>query len=518
VHAELAASWDRLAAHAARLRGARIETWLQQDSTRVSQMSLRVGALFADFSKQALDDAALRALFDLAAAAELPRAIASLFAGDPINRSEQRAALHTALRASTPTSNVAGPAADAARLADAARTRMRALVAEIHADARITDVVHVGIGGSDLGPRLVCDALAACARACPRVHFLANVDAHALDALLPRLDPAHTLVCLVSKSFGTQETLLNGQALRDWLVAGVGATALSRHLIAVSANTERARAFGVAPERILPMWDWVGGRYSLWSAVGLPIALSLGWDAYETLLDGARAMDEHYATAPLTRNLPVWMALIGVWNRNVLRLPTVAMAPYADALRLLPAYLQQLEMESNGKSVDQEGRALTRGAAPVIWGEVGTNAQHAYFQSLHQGMDTVPVDFIGVIRPAHARTAQHRVLLANMLAQSAALMRGTGADAPHRYCAGNKPSTVYLLDELDPRALGTLLAAFEHKVHAQGALWGINSFDQWGVELGKRLADDVLAAFDGDRASTVDASTAALLAQIRSRS
>ena len=327
MRAELAAAWEQLAAHAARLSGARIDTWLQQDSGRVAGMSLRVERLHADFSKQALDTAALHALFDLADAAALPQAIAAMFAGAPVNRSEQRAALHVALRAELPAAAASGPAVDAVRQAHAARARMRGLVAQIEADAAITDVVHVGIGGSDLGPRLVCDALAAHARARPRVHFLANVDAHALDALLPRLDPARTVVCLVSKSFGTQETLLNGQALRDWLMAGVGASALPRHLIAVSANVERARAFGVADERILPMWDWVGGRYSLWSSVGLPIALALGWQAYEALLDGARAMDTHYATAPMRCNLPVWMALLGVWNRNGLNLPTLAIAP-----------------------------------------------------------------------------------------------------------------------------------------------------------------------------------------------
>jgi glucose-6-phosphate isomerase len=265
------------------------------------------------------------------------------------------------------------------------------------------------------------------------------------------------------------------------------------------------------------MWDWVGGRYSLWSAVGLPIALSLGWVAFEELLEGARSMDTHYASAPLSHNLPVWMALVGVWNRNLLHMPTLAIAPYADALRLLPAYLQQLEMESNGKSVDQTGLALTRPAAPVLWGEVGTNAQHAYFQSLHQGVDVVPVDFIGIIRPAHPRHAQHHVLLANMLAQSAALMRGSHVGQPHQRCAGNRPNTVYLLDELTPRALGMLLAAYEHKVHAQGMLWGVNSFDQWGVELGKRVANEVLVALEGGPTDPLDASTTALLAEIRAR-
>ena len=515
-----ARAWEALQAAHARLREDRAHD--VPAAAAGGAPRVRLGPLYADFSRQGLDAAAWAALFELARAVNLEAEIRRLFDGEPVNLTERRAALHSALRAPPPTDEETGPAADAARLAHAGLLRMQRVVEAIHAGEdgeRITDFVHVGIGGSDLGPRVVCEALAADSGRGVRVHFVANVDGNAIARLVPRLDPRRTLVSLVSKSFTTQETLLNGVALRDWLAAALGEEEAARRLLATTSNPEAAVEFGVAQDRILPMWDWVGGRYSLWSAVGLPVAVSLGMDAFRALLEGAHAMDAHYAVTPLARNLPVLMALAGVWNRNLRGCGTLGVIPYDDRLAGLPSYLQQLEMESNGKRVDEHGAPLSRPAAPVIWGDVGTNAQHAFFQSLHQGVDTVPLDLIAVARPSHAHRDNHEALLANFIAQSAALLEGTGAGtAPERACPGGRPHTVLLLDELNPGSMGMLLALYEHKVHAQGRLWGVDSFDQWGVELGKRIAATVLPALrTGEIPAGMGAATVELVHEVRSR-
>jgi glucose-6-phosphate isomerase len=511
--AATAAAWSDLERHAARLRERPLRE-LCADPSRPARHALAAAGVHFDGSRQRVDDAALDALYALAAAARHAEAVAALVGGEVVNPTEGRPALHTALRdlagwAPTPR------AASAAREAAAVRVRMRAIADAWSADPHTTDVVHVGIGGSDLGPRLACEALSGAVPPRLRVHFLANVDGHAAAALLPRLDPRRTRVCLVSKSFGTQETLLNGALLRGWLGADGGA-----RMLAVTARPDAAAQLGIAADAVLPMWDWVGGRYSLWSAVGLPIALMHGMDAFEALLAGAQDMDRHYAAAPARENLPLRLALLGIWNRNLLGLPTLALAPYDERLRLLPAWLQQADMESSGKGVAQDGTPLARAGAPVVWGDVGTNAQHAYFQSLHQGLDTVPMDFIGVANADHPHRANHEALLANLLAQAAALAQGTdGGDGPlaaHRACPGGRPSNLLLVDRLTPRRLGALLALYEHKVHAQGALWGLNSYDQWGVELGKKLASGLLPAIAGSGAPAgADAVTLAQLAAIR---
>ena len=516
---DLETRWAELPAHAARLAQSRIADLLARPG-RIAESVLRVGPLRLDLSRQRLDGDAFAALLALADAAGTSRAIAALFAGEPVNTSEKRPALHVALRAALPAAGATDVAANAARAAHEVLARMESLVAELRAPAGdITDVVHVGIGGSDLGPRLACDALAAFADERLRVHFVANVDGEAVARTMRALDPRRTLVCLVSKSFGTQETLLNGTALREWLASAVAPEELPRRLVAITANTDAAVAFGVPRDRVLPLWDWVGGRFSLWSAVGLPVALACGMPVFRRLLAGAQRMDRHYAEAPAAQNLPLWLALAGVWNRNVLGLPTLATIPYDERLRLLPAWLQQVEMESNGKRVAANGRVLARPAAPVVWGDVGTNAQHAFFQSLHQGVDTVPVDFVGVMRAAHRHDENHRALLANLLAQAAAFTHGTPAGtAAERACPGDRPASMLLLDELGPESLGMLLAAYEHKVHAQGVLWGVNSFDQWGVELGKQIASGILPALDGGALPPdADAATRAAVAEIRKR-
>jgi glucose-6-phosphate isomerase len=525
-----------LAVHAARLAGTRLTDLFDQDPGRPHWLCARLGPLLLDLSRQPVDAGAWQALLQFAAAAGVEQARSDLLSGQAVNRSEQRAALHPALR--TPALAAAAGIGD--RVA-AALVRTLAIATDLRERpaafglARVTDVVSIGIGGSDLGPRLACQALAGAAGPGPRLHFLANVDGGRTAALRERLDPATTVAILVSKSFATEETLLNGRAIRDWLAAALGADGADARLFAVSANTDAAAAFGIAAERVLPMWDFVGGRYSVWSAVGLPLAVAIGAERFQAFLDGARAMDEHFAQEPLADNLPVRLALAGFWNRDFMGRTSLCVVPYDDRLAALPEFLQQLEMESNGKQVGPDGAPVPLPTVPVLWGSVGSNAQHAYFQALHQGCDVVPVDFIGVIRPDHDLADNHRALLANLLAQGAALMQGKPfqaawdelagvADADERNALaaqktfpGNRPSTTILLDRLDPYALGMLLALYEHKVFVQSVLWGVNAFDQWGVELGKTLAGRIGPVLAGGDAAGLDPATRHLVGQIRER-
>jgi len=494
-----------LDAHAQRLAEASLRDLIAADPARAGDLALRVGPLYASFARQRIDRAAFAALFDFARERDFAGALRRLFDGEPVNATEGRAALHTALRSDLSTAAVAR---DAHAEAVQARERMAGLVARLEAGG-VTDIVSIGIGGSDLGPRLAVDALAA-PDARFRLHFLSNVDGHAAQRTLAGLDPARTAAILISKTFGTQETLLNGGIVRAWL----GDDA---RLFAVSANLERAAAFGIAPERILPMWDWVGGRYSLWSAVGFPVALAIGMANFERLLAGAAAMDAHAAQAPLERNLAAWHALAAVWNRNALGAATQAVLPYDERLKLLPNYLQQLVMESLGKSVRVDGGALAADTVPVWWGGAGTDTQHSFFQALHQGTQVVPADFVGVVRGDHAHAGNHAALLANLLAQTEALANGQASDDPHRAYAGGRPSTLLLLDALTPETLGMLVAMYEHSVYLQSVAWGINAFDQFGVELGKQLANRLLPALRGE-AEADDAVTKALLREIESRS
>ena len=464
-----------LDAHAQRLAGTSLAALIEADPARARDFALRVGPLYANFARQRYDRIALDALFALAAEADLAGAMQRQLDGEIVNSTEGRAALHTALRGGLSLA-AAGPHAQARR----ARERMQALVASLQASA-VTDVVSVGIGGSDLGPRLVVDALAP-ANARLRVHFISNVDGNAARRVLAPLDPARTAAIVISKTFGTQETLLNGRIVRDWL--GEGAAYHGGRLYAVSANVERAGDFGIPPERILPMWDWVGGRYSLWSAVGFPIALAIGMEAFEALLDGAAAMDAHANEAPLQENLA--------------------------------NYLQQLVMESLGKSVRMDGSDVGLHTVPVWWGGAGTDTQHSFFQALHQGTQAVPADFIGVVRAEHGHADNHMALLANLLAQVEALANGQDADDPHRRYPGDRPSTLLLLDALTPRSLGMLVALYEHSVYLQSVLWGINAFDQFGVELGKQVASRLLPALQGE-AEADDAVTRELLRELNQR-
>ncbi|MGY1409732.1 glucose-6-phosphate isomerase [Luteimonas sp. A611] len=493
-----------LRTHAERLSATAVSALVGNDAARAQSLSLRVGPLYANFARQRYDAPALDALFALAEHSDLAGAMRRLLDGDIVNVTEGRAALHTALRGDTSDAPVARESAGFAR---DARTRMAAMIDAL-ATGEVTDIVSVGIGGSDLGPRLVADALAL-AGARFRVHFLSNVDGNAAQRTLAGLDPAKTAAILISKTFSTQETLLNGRIVRDWLGD-------DSRVYGVSANVERAAAFGIAPERILPMWDWVGGRYSLWSAVGFPIALAIGMDRFEELLAGAAAMDAHAASAAPRGNLAVWHALTALWNRNALGLATQAVLPYDERLKLLPNYLQQLVMESLGKSARLDGAPLQVDTVPVWWGGPGTDTQHSFFQALHQGTQVVPADFIGVVSSEDGHADNHRALLANLLAQTEALANGQASDDPHRAYAGNRPSTMILLDALTPHALGALVALYEHSVYLQSVAWGINAFDQFGVELGKQLASRLLPALEG-KAQADDPVTRVLLDEIAAR-
>ena len=495
-----------------------------RNAQRAERFSFEAPQVFADLSKNLIDDEAQRLLTQLAEQCGVAAWRDAMLAGEHVNTSEQRAVTHVHWRSGS--DQAAAPAekvlkapesiASLQREAAAIQSAMLAFSDEVRADGAITDVVNLGIGGSDLGPRLVVQALRTRGqdqRTGPRVHFVANMDGHELAELLPRLRAERTLFIVASKSFGTAETMQNAASARAWFRAQ-GGTDVARHFVAVSTNTAAVEAFCAG--RCFAFDEGVGGRYSLWSPVGLAIAIAIGSEAFRQLLAGAHAMDEHFAQTPLARNLPVQLALLDVWHRNFHHFGSRCIAPYHHGLRRLPAYLQQLEMESNGKRVDARGRALPFDSAPVTWGEVGSNGQHAFFQQLHQGTQVVPVEFVLMRQPAHGLPGHHDKLLANALAQARALMVGQPGDAPERHFPGNRPSTVLLLPDLQPRSLGALLALYEHRTAVLGALWGLNSFDQWGVELGKRHALPIEAALQpGGDAAALDASTAALVRRLR---
>ncbi|KQY52064.1 glucose-6-phosphate isomerase [Lysobacter sp. Root494] len=498
--------FEQLKAQADRLAAVTLASMLQADPARAVDFSIRVGPLYANFARQGYDREALGALNALAESASLDTAFRRLFDGETVNVTEGRAALHTALRGNL---SQAVAAREAFGTASEVRQRMCRLVAELEGSG-LTDIVSVGIGGSDLGPRLVADALREALPSKLRVHFISNVDGAAAQRTLAPLDPAKTAAVLISKTFGTQETLLNGTILRDWLGG-------SERLYAVSANPgHAAAAFDIAAERVLPMWDWVGGRYSLWSAVGFPIALAIGFDRFEALLAGAAEFDAHALNAPLDRNLAVRHALTAVWNRNALGHAAQGVMTYDQRLALLPAYLQQLVMESLGKSVKLDGSPVDGDTVPVWWGGAGTDVQHSFFQALHQGTQIVPLDFVGTVRNDDPFAENHLALLSNLFAQSEALANGKRSDDPHRSYAGGRPSTMILLDSLTPQSLGALIAMYEHSVYAQSVLWGINAFDQFGVELGKQLANGLMPALKGESDAS-DPVTKALLAELKAR-
>ncbi len=532
--------WSSLHEHARRLPS--LAQLLDADDRRHETFRVAAPRIQLDLSRQRWNADVQRDLVALAEAAGLDAARRQLFTANRFNVSEDRAVLHTALRAAAG-DRIVVDGMDAVAAVQDALARMRELSDAVRTGTwrgatgrAIRDVVNIGIGGSFLGPALVCDALGPTSG--PQVHFLANIDGEEATRLLPRLDPTRTLFIIASKSFGTLETQVNARTVRAWLLErGIATPDLRRHFVAISTNVPAAADFGLPEDNLLPLWDWVGGRYSVTSTIGLPIALGHGFRAFERLLAGARAMDEHFRDAQLAANGPVLLALVELWNQNILGTESHAVLPYARALDLLPDYLQQLEMESNGKGVRSDGTPVTTRTGTVLWGNVGTNGQHAYHQLLHQGTAPFSAEFILPLHPGHALAEHHRWLAAHCFAQAEVFARGrdrtsiqaeleargmTAAAArtaaAHRAMPGNHPSTLILLDDLAPESLGALIALHEHKVFVQGMIWGINSFDQWGVELGKVLGTTIHDALaSGDDAAIHDATTRDLIALFRAR-
>jgi glucose-6-phosphate isomerase len=532
-----APAFQALESHAAEAKQWHLRELFDCDSSRFGKFSLDAAGLFLDYSKNHLTETTLQLLVSLARECGVETQRDAMFAGEKINSTEHRSVLHVALRAPrSKTPNVDGQ--DTGRDVHAVLERMQAFTESVrsgqwrgYTGKPITDIVNIGIGGSDLGPEMVCRALRAYAHPRLKLHFVANVDGHDLDAALHAIDPETTLFIVASKTFTTAETMMNAHSARRWFLKSGSEADLPRHFVAVSTNTDAVKTFGIDPANMFQFWDWVGGRYSVWSAIGLPVALAVGHAGFTEFLAGAHAMDEHFRSAPIERNMPMLLALIGLWYRNFFSTGSVSIAPYHQDLSQFPAYLQQLEMESNGKRVRKDGSAVDVATCPVIWGDVGTNGQHAYFQLLHQGTDIIPVDFITALKPSHELDGHHAALLANCFAQSEAFMRGKTADevraelhaqgmnseqvealVSHKTFPGNRPSNTILFDALTPATLGALIALYEHKVFVQGVLWGVNSFDQWGVELGKVLAKNILGELTGKaNARAHDCSTNGLI-------
>ena len=536
-------AWKALEAHARDMASRHLRALFQAAPNRFDSYAFRQGDLLVDLSKQRIDAQTIRLLIDLAKAADLEGWRDRMFAGDRINTTENRAVLHTALRERSGRTLVIDGQNVGVDVANVL-AHMREFVDRVRSGAwrgtsgeTITDIVNLGIGGSDLGPLMACEALKPYQRADLRPHFVSNVDgAHLVDTLAG-LDPARTLFIVASKTFTTQETMANAASARSWLVDKLGSEVdIARHFVAVSTNGKAVAQFGIDPANMFGFWDWVGGRYSLWSAIGLPIALAVGFERFEEMLDGAFAMDEHFRKSPLAENIPALLGLVGIWNRNFLGLVSHAVLPYDQHLHRFPAYLQQADMESNGKSVTRDGERVDYSTGPIIWGEPGTNGQHAFYQLIHQGTETISADFIAAVHSQTPLGDHHNMLLANCLAQTEALafgktaeearrelqaaggaMAAIGALVPHKVFEGNRPTTTILYDRLTPFALGRLIALYEHKIFTQGIIWNINSFDQWGVELGKQLAKVILPELGGENPVTGhDASTNGLIGHLRS--
>jgi len=538
------AAFQALQAHHATAVQWHLRDLFAQQPDRFERMHVRAAGLLLDYSKNRLNTDTLDLLLSLARERGVETLREAMFSGEKINFTEQRAVLHTALRAPADDRTAQVDGQPVAQEVHAVLQHIRAFSERVrsgqwrgYTGREITDIVNIGIGGSFLGPQMVCTALRDYRHARLTAHFVSNVDGHDLDEVLSRIDPETTLFIVASKTFTTQETMLNAKSARAWFLQHGKSEDLAKHFVAVSTNAKEVSAFGIDTENMFPFWDWVGGRYSVWSAIGLPIALLIGYDNFAQFLAGAHAMDRHFREAPLESNMPVIQALVGIWNRNFLDSASLTIAPYHQWLRFFPAYLQQLDMESNGKRITRDGTPVSVQTCPAIWGDVGTNGQHAYFQLLHQGTDITPIDFIAVLKPSHTIAEHQEALLANCFAQSEAFMRGKDADEvradlqaqgvpeaelaaliPHKTFDGNRPSNTLLLPELSPHALGAMIALYEHKTFVQGAIWGINSFDQWGVELGKVLAKTILAELKSDTAPDAarhDASTSALIALAR---
>ena len=540
-HPTRLAAWHALDAHARAVEAEHMRDMFARDPGRFDSLSLRLGDLLLDYSKNRVTHQTMGLLVDLAEQAGLAELRQRLFDGDKINFTEHRAVLHVALR-NRSNRPVLVDGADVMPEVNAVLAKVRDFSDRVRSGAwtgatgkRITDVVNIGIGGSDLGPVMITEALKPYAQPGLSVRFVSNVDGSHIAEALKLCDPETTLFIIASKTFTTQETLANAATARAWLVDRLGAAAVARHFVALSTNAPAVTAFGIDPANMFEFWDWVGGRYSLWSAIGLSIAVAIGFERFEQLLAGAHAMDEHFRTAPLDRNMPVVLALLGIWYNNFLGAQAIAILPYDQYLHRLPAYLQQLDMESNGKGTARDGAAVEWQTGQILFGEAGTNGQHAFYQLIHQGTKLIPCDFLAAATSHNPLGDHHLLLLSNVLAQPEALMRGKTADEvraeltkagmapdeierqlPHRVFAGNRPSNTLLYKSLDPHTLGMLVALYEHKVFVQGAIWDVNSFDQWGVELGKQLAKAILPELTAPGpASSHDGSTAGLIDAIK---
>lgn len=527
---------EALKQHRQNLHQTSLPELFANEPKRFSRFSLKLDDLLFDYSKNHIDEKAMALFVKLANAAGVEEQRSAMFSGEHINTTEDRAVMHVALRSN---SGKPMPVDGFDVMPDVidVLARMKAFAGGIRAGAiagkggKFTDIVNIGIGGSDLGPVMVSEALSPYLDG-PKLHFVSNIDGDDLADTLRELNPATTLFIVASKTFTTQETLTNAHSARQWLVKALGEASVGNHFVALSTNLAATGAFGIEEKNTFGFWNWVGGRYSVWSAIGLSVMIGIGPDNFEQFLAGAHEVDNHFLNEPPATNIPVIMALIGIWHRNVCDYSTHAVLPYAQHLHRFPAYLQQLDMESNGKSIQKEGSPVDGKSGPIVWGEPGTNGQHAFYQLIHQGTDIIPADFLVAAEPGYELSEHHDVLVANCFAQSEALMVGKGLDevkgelrakgmddakiaslAPHKVFAGNRPSSTFVYSKLTPNTLGKLIAIYEHKIFVQGVIWNINSFDQWGVELGKSLANELLPMVKGEvSADAKDASTQGLLA------
>lgn len=535
---------SKLVAHATEMHIAHMRDLFAQDPSRFEKLSVQAPHIFVDYSKNRINDTSIDLFLESALEAGLPEKIKALFSGEALNHTEHRPALHTALRRPKGDSLILD-GEDILEVVHKTQDRMAAFVRKIHegdyrgyTGKKIDTLVSIGVGGSFLGPKTVTDSLKPYAIQGLTLHYVANIDGTDLSEHLKLVDPETTIFLIQSKSFTTLETVENADATREWLLdKGLTEADLSKHFIAVTANVEAAKAYGILEEHIFPMWDWVGGRYSLWSAIGLPIAFLLGMESFRELLKGAHDMDQHFENAPLDRNAPVLLALIGIWYGNFFSADSHAVLPYDEYLHYLPEHLQQLDMESNGKHVDHRGNMLSYHTGPIIWGGPGSNGQHAYHQLLHQGTRFISVDFIVPLYPHHSLENHHKFLYANCLSQAQAFMQGKTYQeayyelieageseeearrlAPHKEIEGNKPCNVLILEKTTPASIGALIALYEHKVFVQGVMWDINSFDQWGVELGKQLGGQIYDCLKGqDIPKDFDESTIALIKKFKDK-
>lgn len=533
-------AWQALNEHFESLKGVHLKELFKNNPNRARDLSIAWEDFFVDYSKNRIDSDTLELLLKLADELKLGEAIESYFEGAVINETEGRAVLHTALRATEKTSVVSegeNVMPNVFEVREQIKTFSEAVISgqkKGYTGKAFTDVVNIGIGGSDLGPVMATEALKYYKNHL-KVHFVSNVDGDLVHEVLKEINPETTLFIVVSKSFTTQETLSNALTVKKWFLNHGKQEDIAKHFAAVSTNLEMIEEFGIAQENVFTMWDWVGGRFSLWSAVGLSIALALGYENFEKLLDGANGMDNHFRTTGFDKNIPVVLALLSIWYNNFYGAETEALIPYTQYLHRLPAYLQQGIMESNGKSVDRNGGDITYQTGTIIWGEPGTNSQHAFFQLIHQGTKLIPTDFIGYKKSLHADVDHHNKLMANFFAQTEALMNGKTASevrseleasgksleeieklVPFKVFEGNKPTNTILIDKLTPKSLGALVAMYEHKIFVQGLIWNIFSYDQWGVELGKQLAKNTLSDIEGDTIGDHDASTLQLLQKFKS--